>query len=79
IESLMKSDDEIFLLRKNRLSYLFEKNTETLNVLRGDHELEIQPNKNLSFITKLNGNIIFTEKKMKSLELDLSLSAKLKF
>lgn len=79
IESLMKSEDEIFLLRKNSLSYLFEKNTEILNTLRGDHELEIQPNKNLSFITKLNGNIIFTEKKMKSLELDLNLSAKLKF
>ena len=79
IESLMKSEDEIFLLRKNNLSYLFEKNTEILNTLHGDHEIEIQPNKNLSFITSLNGNIIFTEKKMKSLELDLSLSAKLKF
>ncbi|HPM05908.1 MAG TPA: hypothetical protein PLR81_02730, partial [Treponemataceae bacterium] len=79
MENLMKSENEFLLLRKNSLSYLFEKNTETLNVLRGDHELEIQPNKNLSFITSLNGNIIFTEKKMKSLELDLSLSAKLKF
>lgn len=79
IENYIKQNESPKLLRKNAFQYSLEAKTENLHAFQISHGIETKLNKNLSILSNLDASLIFTDRKMKSIELNAEIAAQLNF